>query len=268
MNIAILGCGWLGWPLGQSLVEKGHYVKGSTTTNNKMQKLREQQVTPYLMKVYAEGIQGDITSFLSEMEVLVINIPPGLRSNPEANFVGKIGRLIPYLEKSSVERVIFVSSTSVYADAEDFPVYTEEDSANGSSETAKQLIASEKTLAENKDFKTDILRFGGLIGPGRHPVNYLTHKSGIRNPKAPVNLIHLDDCIAIIEKIAEKEGPGEIFNAAYPKHPSKEEYYTHMAKERNLAVPEFDQNQPSLGKIISAEKVQKVLDFEFQKEIW
>lgn len=267
MNIAILGCGWLGWPLGQSLVEKGHYVKGSTTTNNKMQKLRDQQVTPYLMKVYAEGIQGDITSFLAEMEVLVINIPPGLRSDPKANFVGKIGRLVPYIEKSPVEKVIFVSSTSVYADAEDFPVYTEEDAANGTSEAAKQLIAAEKMLTENENFKAEILRFGGLMGPGRHPVNYLTHKSGIRNPKAPVNLIHLDDCIAIIEKLAEKEGAGGILNAAYPEHPSKEEYYTRVAQERNLKVPEFDQNQPSLGKIISAEKLQKVLDYEFKTEI-
>lgn len=267
MNISILGCGWLGWPLGQLLVEDGYYVKGSTTTNDKMQKLREQQITPYLMKVYAEGIQGDLGSFLSEAELLIINIPPGLRSDPEANFAGKIGRLIPYMEKSDVKKVIFVSSTTVYEDAEDFPEYTEEDGANGTSKAAKQLLSAEKMLAENEHFQTTILRFSGLFGPGRHPVNFLSGRKNIKNPEAPINLLHLEDCIGIIKTVIEKEAWGEIFNAAYPEHPSKEEYYTKTAKEKNLAIPEFEHSSVSKGKIINADKVQEVLDFNFKNKI-
>ena len=36
MKISILGCGWLGFPLAKSLVEKGFSVKGSTTSENKL----------------------------------------------------------------------------------------------------------------------------------------------------------------------------------------------------------------------------------------
>lgn len=267
MNISILGCGWLGWPLAKKFVSDGFYVKGSTGTQSKMQKLKDENITPYLLKVYAEGIQGDITSFLSEAEILVIDFPPGLRKDKHANFIGKIGRLIPYIEKSSIEKVLFISSTSVYEDTEEFPEYTEEDHPGASSETARQLIAAENLFRKNENFKTSILRFGGLLGPGRHPVNYLSGKSGIKNPKAPVNLIHLDDCIEIIHKIIEKEAWGETFNAAWPQHPSKEEFYTKTAEEKNLAIPEFDQSGPSKGKIINAEKVQQVLEFEFKNKI-
>lgn len=267
MNISILGTGWLGLPLGKALIEAEHSVKGSVTRREKMEQLQEAGITPYQIKVFTEGIQGDLTSFLADAEVLIIDIPPGLRSEPEADFVGKIGRIIDYIEKSAVEKVIFVSSTSVYEDREDFPEYTEEDEANGTSEAAKQLISSEKMLLKNEHFKTTVVRFGGLVGPGRHPVKYLAGKTGIKNPKAPVNLINQEDCIKIILQIIKKDVWNITLNAAYPEHPTKEDYYTRAAKEQNLKPPEFDQTGFSKGKKISSVRLKEVLGFEFKGNI-
>jgi len=266
MNISILGTGWLGLPLAKKLKEE-HVVKGSVTSQEKMQPLREAGITPYQIKIFTEGVQGDLTSFLAHSEVLIIDIPPGLRGDPEADFVGKIGRIIDYIEKSPVEKVIFVSSTSVYKDEEGFPEYTEENKANGTSEAAKQLISSEKILLKNEHFQSTIIRFGGLIGPGRHPVNYLANKTGIKNPKAPVNLIQHEDCIEIINQIIKKEAWGKTFNAAYPDHPTKENYYTRTAKEKNLNIPDFDQNGVSKGKKISSVNLVDVLGYEFKGTI-
>lgn len=266
MNISILGTGWLGLPLAKKLKEE-HTVKGSVTGREKMQKLREAGITPYQIKIFTEGIQGDLTSFLAHSEILIIDIPPGLRSDPKADFVGKIGRIIDYIEKSPIEKVLFVSSTSVYKDEEDIPEYTEENEANGISEAAKQLISSEKMLLKNKHFQTTVIRFGGLIGPGRHPVNFLANKTGIKNPKAPVNLIQQIDCIEIINQIIKKEAWGKIFNAAYPYHPTKEDYYTKTAKEKNLNIPDFDQNGISKGKKICSVNLKEVLDYEFKGTI-
>lgn len=232
-----------------------------------MQELRDAEITPYQIKIFTEGVQGDLTSFLAHSEILIIDIPPGLRSDPEADFVGKIGRIKDYIEKSPVEKVIFVSSTSVYKDEENFPEYTEENEANGTSEAAKQLISSEKMLLKNEHFQTTVIRFGGLIGPGRHPVNHLANKTGIKNPKAPVNLIQQEDCIEIINQIIKKEAWGKTFNAVYPKHPSKEDYYTKTAKEKNLNIPEFDPNSVSKGKKINSVNLKEVLGFEFKEAI-
>ena len=57
-KISILGCGWLGLPLAKSLVDNGYKIKGSTTTQDKYQKLVEDGVTPYLIKLNESAHQG------------------------------------------------------------------------------------------------------------------------------------------------------------------------------------------------------------------
>ena len=266
MQISILGCGWLGFPLAKKLVEDGYSVKGSTTTASKMQELSSEGITPYKLELYDNGVQGDMSSFLSNSDVLIIDIPPGLRRNPEANFTGKITNIISFIEKSGIQKLIFVSSTSVFEDQESFPEYTEENKPNGTSAAPKQLIACENLLIDNPNFDATIIRFGGLISKDRHPVTMLSNKSGLKNADAPANLIQRKDCIELLSKIIENDEFGTVFNAAYPEHPKKSEYYAKEAKSRNIKAPEYDQNRPSKGKIISSVNLDKI-GFEFKYEI-
>lgn len=261
MNISILGCGWLGVPLAKDLIAKGHIVKGSTTSREKITKLSAEGIIPYQIKLFEEGIQGDISSFLIDAEVLIIDIPPGLRKDPTENFIAKIGRLKDQVEKSSIQHLIFVSSTSVFEDREDFPVYTEEDEPNGIQANSEQLKGAEKLML-SEIFRTSIIRFGGLLGPKRQPVNYLAGRKDIKDPHGPVNLIHLDDCIGIINAIIESGLTG-IFHGVNPNHPTKEEYYKSVAIDKNLTIPEFDEHTPSKGKIITSVRVEEELDFNF-----
>lgn len=254
-------------PLAKELLEKDHVVKGSTTTTDKLASLSREGIIPYIIKVLPEGIQGDITSFLSEAEILIINIPPGLRKNPEYDLLESIGRLKNYIEKSEVTKVLLVNSSSVYEDTEGFPVYTENDAPNGSSEKSEKLRALEELIKNSDSYTTTVVRFGGLFGPGRHPVNFLSGKKKIKDPQAPVNLIHQKDCIGIILSIMEHEAWGETFNVAYPEHPTKEEYYSRLAKEKNLAPPEFDLNGPSKGKKIGSVNIEK-LGYDFEKGLY
>lgn len=267
MNICILGCGWLGLPLAKSLIEKGHSVKGSTTSREKLNTLSSKGIIPYKIQLFEEGVQGDITAFLGNANVLIIDIPPGLRSDPEVNFVAKINRLLSYIEKSGVQKVLFISSTSVFKDEKDFPVYLEEVKPNGIAENALQLIAAEDLLQSSEIFETSILRFGGLIGPGRHPVNYLSGKVDLKDPEGPVNLIHLEDCIGIIEAIIEKDTWGDSFHGVHPTHPTRKEYYSRKAKENSLASMSFNEISSSKGKFIKSNKVEVFLEYQFRKEL-
>jgi Trk K+ transport system NAD-binding subunit len=49
MKIAILGCGWLGFPLGKNLVAKGHQVVGSVTSEAKTIPLSEAGIQPVVL---------------------------------------------------------------------------------------------------------------------------------------------------------------------------------------------------------------------------
>ncbi|GAB2763930.1 NAD(P)H-binding protein [Salinimicrobium soli] len=266
-QISILGTGWLGLPLAKELLNKGYTVKGSTTTAERSEHLRTEGIEPYLIQVEPEGITGNIADFLSGTEVLVVDIPPGLRKDPKKQFSEAIQKLAVEVEKSGVKKVLFVSSISVYEETESFPIYTEDTEPNATSAAGRELAASEEILLKNAIFDTTVLRFGGLIGAGRHPVKYLAGRSGLSNPLGPVNLIHQRDCIGIIEKILEKDIFGEVFNAVYPVNPPREKYYQQKASEAGLEIPLFEHSENSEGKIISASKVMRELEYGFKVPI-
>lgn len=267
-QISILGCGWLGLPLAKKLIEKGYSVKGSTTSENKLSILENAGINPFLTTIEIEGISENIADFLAESEILIIDIPPKLRGeNPDSEkkvFVEKIKNLIPFIEKSTVKKVLFVSSTSVYGDDNDF--ITEETIPNPETESGKQLVLAENLLQKNQNFETTILRFGGLIGEDRHPVKFLAGKENLENPDAPINLIHLKDCISIIEEIINQDKWNEVFNAAAPFHPSREEYYTQKTIEMNLPQPKFSSKKSNIKKVISSEKIEAILNYQFKLE--
>lgn len=263
-QISILGCGWLGLPLAKALLENGFLVNGSTTSEGKLLTLKNSGVQPFLIALESKSISGEMESFLKESKILIIDIPPKLRGDSKENFVGKIRTLIPYIENSTIENVIFISSTSVYGDTSpaEFNV-TEETEPHPVTESGKQLLQAEQLLQNNASFKTTTLRFGGLVGEDRHPIKSLAGKKNIENPKAPINLIHQKDCIGIILKIIEKKSWNETFNAAAPFHQSREEYYMKKAVELNLALPEFNYELPTFGKLILSTKLETVLDYTF-----
>ncbi|NMH25705.1 Rossmann-fold NAD(P)-binding domain-containing protein [Flavobacterium solisilvae] len=265
MTISILGCGWLGFPLAKSLLKKGFLVKGSTTTLEKISVMENAGIDAFHIALSEVEIVGEMDAFLSNSEILIIDIPPKLRGNSNENFVAKIQNLIPFIEKSSVEKVIFVSSTSVYSDAISIDLITEKTIPNPDTESGKQLLEAEKILQNNSNFRTTVIRFGGLIGEDRHPIKFLAGRENLENPEAPINLIHQLDCIGIITEILEKNCFGKTFNAVSPFHPTRKVYYSKKALELNLPLPKFDESKPSVGKIISSEKIETVLKYTFQK---
>ncbi|MBF7091990.1 SDR family NAD(P)-dependent oxidoreductase [Flavobacterium sp. ALJ2] len=271
-KISILGCGWLGFPLAKAMIAKDFSVKGSTTTSEKIALLEESGINPFLINInlnevnslFGKSLSLEIDSFLNESSILIIDIPPKLRGDNTESFVDKIAFLIPFIEESTIEKVLFISSTSVYG--ENNVLVTEETKTNADSESGKQLAISEILLLRNTNFKTTILRFGGLIGEDRNPIKFLAGKENIENPEAPINFIHLEDCIGIILKIIESNSWDQIYNAVAPFHPSREEYYTQKAREQNLALPKFIHEKESTKKIISSAKIENVLHYTFAKK--
>lgn len=266
-KIAILGCGWLGLPLAKSLLQKGYEVKGSTTSAAKLAVLSSEGIDAYRLKVSSEGISGDVKAFLAAVDVLIIDIPPGLRKDPESDFSGAMKKLSEAIESSGVKKVIFVSSTGVYDDTGSFRIYTEATEPNATSVSGRELIAAEKILTQNSLFETTVIRFGGLVGEDRHPVKYLAGRKNLANPLGPVNLIHQKDCIGIIERLLKNDIFGTSYNAVFPYNPPREKFYKTKALALGLNLPEFDHSKPSVGKVISSSKAVRELDYEFVEQI-
>lgn len=262
-QISILGCGWLGLPLAAHLIEKGYTVKGSTTSSSRIGALESEEIEAFIIELSPDEVLGDSHGFLQNSKTLIIDIPPKLRGENAVSFVHKIKTFIEKaVLNSSIENVLFISSTSVYG--EEALTVTEETAEKPETLSGKELLETEHFLQQQTTFKTTILRFGGLIGGSRNPAKSLSGKTNIPNPNAPINLIHQDDCIGIITAIIEQNCWNEKINASAPFHPTRKEYYTAKAQELDLTLPQFEENSVS-GKVIDSSKLIARLDYKFVK---
>jgi nucleoside-diphosphate-sugar epimerase len=164
--------------------------------------------------------------------------------------------LLKQVEASPVKRVIFISSTSVYPDT------NSEITGTDMVDFQSPLYRSEQIFNQITTFKTTIIRFAGLIGPDRNPSRFFAGKTGIANGQAPVNLIHLNDCIGIIEAILNNQRFYGTYHAAAPTHPSRKEFYRQASQATGLPLPEFI-DELKEWKIIDPEKLEHDLDYEF-----
>ncbi len=114
-TISVLGCGWLGLPLAETLLKAGYQVKGSTRTKSDLTKLEEKGITSFLLELNPE-IRGDGLDSFFDSNILIIDFPPERRHDIVTYHELQAVSLIDRIKASPIDRVIFVSSTSVYPD--------------------------------------------------------------------------------------------------------------------------------------------------------
>lgn len=260
-TVSILGCGWLGLPLAEYLIEKGYTVKGSTRTLGKLKVLKNKGVKPFLIDLdpYLNG--GDSDDFFKS-DILVINFPPERRDDVVDYHRAQINSLLSRIKISQVEKLLFISSTSVYPEL-NREVYEDEE-ALPSKLSGKALLEAEGILKGSDDFQTTVIRFGGLIGYDRKPGRFLAGKREIKNGDSPVNLIHRDDCIEIICRIIEENIWGETFNACADLHPKRKDYYVAQALKMGLEPPVFSPGVKTGFKMVNSDRLKRVLNYKFK----
>lgn len=246
-TISILGSGWLGLPLVKQLHEQGFTLKASTRHAERIGELTHAGASAFMVDI---DNLSDIKEFLNA-DILIINIT-------SKNKLG-FAKLIQQIEESPIQKILFISSTSVYQNL-NREVIEDENAENPDSE----LWQIEQLFQSNTHFETTILRFSGLIDSRRHPGRFFRNGRSVPQADAPVNLIHLDDCLGIINAILQREAWGEVFNGCAETHPSKREFYSYARQLMGLSPPEFDSESDIKYKIISHQKVKTKLRYNFQ----
>ena len=246
-TISILGSGWLGLPLAEKFILAGHNVKASTTSENRLSVLSSLRIEPFIFDIGQPS--SNVHNFL-QANILIVNIP--------SKDIDGFSKLIKKIECSEIGRILFVSSTSVYENKNKILSESEVEES-----TPNTLLVLESLFMNSNKFKTTIVRFGGLIGYSRHPGRFFNSNKIVSNPDSKVNLIHRDDCINIIEQIVAQEIWGEVFNCCADTHPTKREFYTQAAKQLGVPAPNFQKAGDSSFKIISNQKIKRMLNYEF-----
>ncbi len=262
-RISILGSGWLGFPLALELSQANFHIKASSRTPERLGYLRKAGIDAYAYDIDVSDTRKSTheNDFL-QADILIINIT--------SKSIEAFTRLISEIEKSTIQQVLFISSTSVYqnsADLDALPIT--EDSIEQL--TPCPLLDIEKLLQHNAHFKTTVIRFSGLIGYQRHPGRFFLAKTEnddvycktIKNPDAKVNMIHRDDCLGIINAVIKQNCWGEVFNACASQHPTRREFYQAALNHLGEYEPVFSGQTDSVGKVISNQKVKQQLGYSF-----
>ncbi len=222
MIISVLGCGWLGLPLAKYL-SKNYTIKKSPDFN---------------IRVFEDHISGNLDFF--NCDLLIITLP--FKRTFENPFI--YPHQIRQVLKHAPKWVIFTSSTSIYPDT--LLLATEDISIEPQTQRQQALLETEQLIQSHG--ASTILRLAGLYGPGRPIRPY--------NPdmNTPINLIHLDDIILIIEKIIQEKITG-LFNLVSDDHRYRSELHGQF------------KDQKKIGKIVSNQKLKTELGYQFKYPI-
>ncbi|OEK06677.1 NAD(P)-binding domain-containing protein [Roseivirga misakiensis] len=263
MTIGIIGCGWLGLPLAKALINEGHKVIGSTTSQEKLSTLSDAGIEPILLKLEPMPV-GESFYRLFEAELIIINIPPGRKRNTPEFYEEQIKFLKYQLQQSTVKKVIFISSTSYYPNTDGLvDTSTKPDFDNGSS---KGVVKGENQIKQIEQ-ELIIYRCGGLMGGERIPGKWFSGKV-TQGANTPVNYIHRDDIIRIISSqitqwpIQEQQ---QVYNLVSPDHPTRQEVHEKMAEKYGFTPPIWGEEASTPSKIVDSDfkesNLKSPLDF-------
>jgi nucleoside-diphosphate-sugar epimerase len=240
MRVLIVGCGYVGVPLGAELVRLGHEVFGLRRNSAAKNELGAAGISP---------LTGDVTK-PDELKKLprdfdwIVNCVAagGDAENYREVYLQGTRNLLEWLGQNPPKKFVYTSSTSVYAQNDGLQV--KESSPTGpAAETSKILVETENVLlaavAERK-FPAVILRVAGIYGPDRGHwfKQFLKDAAHIEGDGSRnLNMIHRDDLVGCIIAALKNGRGGEIYNAVDDEPVSQLHFFQWLAQAVDKPLP-------------------------------
>jgi hypothetical protein len=158
-------------------------------------------------------------------------------------------------------RMVVLGSTSAYEVSDhstEYPPPWIDESAP--LDLTKSRVQGEEYL--RKEHGAIVLRVAGIYGPGRNPLDWI--KNGRVGPsRRYVNLIHVEDLVAICLLTLEHGKPGEVYNVSDGTPRTWNEICA-TAQQRWSVTGAVAKDDLSTGKRISNAKLRSELDYRFR----
>ena len=260
-RVSVVGCGWYGQPLAELLKSLGWTVKGSKSSREGVEALLAKGIEGHFLRLNPRPV-ANVNAALFDADILILNIPPSRRPDIEGYHLDQMSALSELIEGSNIKKVLFISSTSVYPDVN--RSVTERDKLPADKPAGRVLQRAEAFWLEHAKIQSTVLRFGGLVGRQRVAGRFLAGKRDVKNGDAPVNLIHLDDCLAITVAILQQDLWGETLNACCPEHPSRRIFYQTAARKAGLEIPTFSDEPTTAFKSVDPSLLIHRLGYRFK----
>lgn len=243
MTKLILGCGYLGKRVALRWLAMGHTVVATTRDDAHAAELRalglESQTVDVTQPATLHGLPSAETVLFS------VGYDPKCGRSRRQVFVDGLRAVLDALP-ADTGRILFISSTGVYGDAQG--AWVDEDSpCRPMREAGAALLEAERILfAHRLGARAIVLRLAGIYGPDRliHRRELLAGKPIAVASDAWLNLIHIDDAVEAILAAAERGKPPRVYLVA-DGHPTDRRTYTRRAAElMGLPAPIFAEVPP------------------------
>jgi nucleoside-diphosphate-sugar epimerase len=275
MRVLIIGCGYVGLPLGAELVRLGHEVFGVRRTATADAELTAAGIKPLAADITKSTDLAQLPGPFDWVVNCVSSGKGGVEQYREIYLQGT-RNLVEWLAAAPPKKFVYTSSTSVYGQNDGSPV-KETSPAEPAGETGRVLLDTEKTLlhaVQQKKFPAVILRVAGIYGPERGHLflQYLKNEARIPGQGARfINMIHRDDLVAVIIAALKNGRPGEIYNAVDDEPVAQIHFFRWLSETLGKWMPPFadeaeaaDRKRGLTNKKVQNRKLKMELGHQFK----
>lgn len=241
MRVLIVGCGYVGLPLGAELARGGHEVFGLR---------RSEEASGALARAGIQWVRGDVTDRAQlaaiaprfDWVVNTVSASGGGAEDYQRTYFEGTRNLIEWLADTGLKKFVYTSSTGVYGQ-DDGSLVDEHSAVEPEAGTGRVLAEAERlllTAARERNFPAVVLRVAGIYGPGRgfYLRQMLSGQARIEGEGGRfVNMIHRDDLVGAIVAALERGQPGQVYNVCDDEPAPLAEVYDWLARELKLPPP-------------------------------
>jgi nucleoside-diphosphate-sugar epimerase len=207
----IVGCGDIGVALAKILLAEGCEVWGLR---------RDCTDLPDCI----HGIAADVSRIDTleplrslSFDFVLVTLTPGAFNDSayQQVYVKGLRNLLAVLNPEKLQRLFYVSSTSVYHQCDGD--WVDEDSlVRPSSFSGRRLLEAEALLTSS-GLATTVIRFAGIYGPGRNRlIEQVSNGQGCpESPPLYTNRIHRDDCVGFLAHLLRLQWQGQALQTCY-----------------------------------------------------
>jgi nucleoside-diphosphate-sugar epimerase len=236
MNIAIIGCGYVGYAISQYWQEhKNFIITATTTTPERVPRLKA--VAQRVIVTQGNDLEC-LKSVLKNQDVILLSIGAKSLITYEETYLQTAKTVVSILRNSSnIHQLIYTGSYSVYGDRNG--VWVDEETPPAPANLNSQILRKTEDVllsAENENLRVCILRLGGIYGPDRELVKLFGRVAGTTRPgngEDITNWIHRDDIVGAIEFARNHRLQG-IYNLVDDGHLTSRELIGNVLTKNNL----------------------------------
>lgn len=251
-NILIAGCGYVGIPLGNFLVDEGHRVFGV--------RRRAEELPDAFHQIRADLLSDDLESLLPEVidRVVYLVSADGYTEEAYRNaYVRGLQRLTEALDSisSGPERILFASSTAVYGQQEG--EWVDETSPTRPASFSGRVLLEGEQFVRERFSRGMAVRFGGIYGPGRtRMIESVRQGEAFCYGEEPhyTNRNHRDDCAGALQHLLFLEDPEDIYIGVDNEPADRCEVLRWIARQIDADPPEQKPSEEASPRIKASSK--------------